>query len=215
MPITIWGYTVYEPMTVFTNLLLTALCWFYFWNQRTFRLNWALFFLLLGTSTLFGAIGHGYSDQLDNPVKLWSRVAAIGSVLFAGMSSTRVLNNPRSRSVLQTIVVAQSVIALVWLLFTNSFIPVKLNSIIGLGVIVLGIHLYLLNRASNLRDLWIVAGIAINASAAIVHTYKWNLGANFTYHDIGHVVLMIGIFVMYRGIRAYSYDDLKSVAPAI
>jgi len=204
MPLDLWGVRIYEPMTVLTNFILAGMCFFYFKQLKLSHGNWALFFLFLGLSTFCGAIGHGYSQDINNPVKFLSRIFAIFSVVFGGAASISSLNNPKSRKILLGLLTVQSLAFLIWLIAANSFVAVKYNSILGLGVIVLGIHIYHYAKNQVSKDFLIALGIIINASAAIINTYKLGLSPNFTYHDVGHVVLMIGIFFMYRGISQYA-----------
>jgi len=203
MPITFFGFTIYEPMTVLTNLILAFMCWWIYEQQKEGNRNWAYFFLFLSLSTLSAAVGHGYSELLDNPVKFFSRAFALVSVYFGGFASIQILGREQLRLVLKWVLLIQSVVFFAWLVMDNTFLPIKFNSILGLGIIVLGIHLHSLATNKDTRDMWIVLGIIINASAAIVNTYKWNLSPNFTYHDIGHVIMMIGIIVMYQGVSKY------------
>jgi len=210
MPLEFLGVRIYEPMTVFTNFILTGMCWYFFKKLKADDRNWALFYLFLACSTLIAAIGHGYTSELDNPVKFVSRVFAILSVMFGGVASIRTLNNVRSRNTLTAFMFLQSLVFLGWLIVVNTFVPVKYNSIVGLGVVVMGIHLSHLIRGRLSRDLWIVAGIVVCASAAVVNTLKLGVSPNFTYHDVGHVVLMVGLYLMYFGISKYSLNYVKA-----
>jgi len=203
MPIILFGLTVYEPMTVFTNIILALICAWMFKKEHSLNGLWAMFFLFLGLSTLIAAVGHGYSELSDNPVKFWSRAFAIVSVYFGGMASLSSLGEKRIREWLKWILSIQALAFFLWLTLDNTFLPIKLSSLFGLGLIVLGLHLYSFSRFSFKQDLWIIGGIVVNASAAIVNTYKWSFGPNFSYHDIGHVIMMVGIFIMYRGITNY------------
>jgi len=209
MPLEFLGVRIYEPMTVLTNFILTGMCWYFFKKLKANDRNWALFFLFLACSTFFAAIGHGYADTLDNPVKFVARIFAILSVMFGGVASIRTLSNLRSRNLLTAFMFVQSLVFLGWLIAVNTFVPIKLNSVVGLGVIVLGIHLYHLIREKAARDLWIVTGILVSASAAIVNTYQIGLSPNFTYHDVGHVVMMVGLLIMYQGISKYALSYVE------
>lgn len=210
MPLDFGGVRIYEPMTGFTNIILTGMCWYFFKKLKAQDRNWAMFFLFLALSTFFAAIGHGYAKALDNPVKFVARIFAILSVMFGGVASIRSLQNARSRTVLTSFMFVQSLAFLVWLLVANTFVPVRYNSVLGLGVVVLGIHLYHLTKGVESKDLWIVSGILVSASAAIVNTYQIGLSENFTYHDVGHVVIMVGLLIMYQGIRKYAFNYVQN-----
>lgn len=64
--ITIGGFLIYEPTTVFTDLLITILC-FVFVNRIKTRNatsnNWKLFFLFFGFSTFIGAMSHAFFKE--------------------------------------------------------------------------------------------------------------------------------------------------------
>jgi hypothetical protein len=207
----ILGQTVYFPVTVLTNVLLGVVCIFQYNMLKKRKVKWwPLFFLFLGVSTFFAAYGHGYSMDLRNPFLFVSRIFSIVSVFFAVTGSIHYLPKRRVNSFLIGFALIKAAIFIIWLILDNTFFPVKYHAILGLGLMVTGVHLYRIKGKLGEGNGWILLGIVVISLAAVVHGLKISLSDDwFNYNDISHLVMILGLVCMVRGIKMFKYAPSK------
>jgi|GEM_PF-5249699 len=207
MPIQFFGYTIYEPVTVVTDILLALFCFF-----LSSRLNkagniWWLFFLAVGFSNLMGGIGHGLYEQTDNVVQLFARLFGIMSVLGAGVATLKRFPSGAKKSTATGLVLLNYLVFTTWLLTNNTFTHVKWNATIGLGIFVALSYLYIYVKSKNTKELLVTLGILILALAAVVHSTGFSAGVNFNHNDLGHVIMFFGMFSIYKGVLSNEKDQ--------
>ncbi len=203
---------IFEPVTVLTNLLLAGFC--FFWSGaakgNTPRF-WSWFFLLLGTSVLLGAFAHGMYDSTDNPAQKYTRFLAIMSVSAGSLASVYVLENRILIKRLTWLLIIQFMVFSFFVLKYNRFVFVTIHSLLGLGITVGGVFIWQVSRLGSQAVTWMLGGILVNASTAIIHTLKLSPHPFFNHNDISHLILVLGCFMMFRGAQ-YAYNNLLDTA---
>jgi hypothetical protein len=202
MLIHFFGYTIYEPVTVLTDVLLGLFCLLLSAKLKRDNNLWWIFFIAVGLSNFLGAVGHGLYAEKDNIVQLFARLFGIISVLAAGLATLTRFTKGRKRSTAKALVLVNYFVFTIWLLSNNTFAHVKWNATLGLGIFVAFSYLYMYFKSKNSKELLVTMGIFILAMAAGVHSIEFSAGEFFNYNDISHVIMFFGMFTIYKGVLA-------------
>jgi hypothetical protein len=202
MLIHFFGYTIYEPVTVLTDVLLGLFCLFLSARLRKEDNIWWIFFLAVGFSSIIGGAGHGLYVEKDNVVQLFARLLGIISVLGAGVATLSRFPRSAKKNTATGLVLLNFFVFAIWLLINNTFSHVKWNATLGLGIFVALTYLYMYLKNKNAQALLVTIGIMILALAAIVHSLEFSAGEFFNHNDIGHVIMSFGMYSIYKGVIA-------------
>ena len=211
--IVLFGLTIYEPMVSVTNFVLLLVSIYVFRDLRRFQnpypANMSAFILIMGISSCFGALAHGAHYQLGafffNTVAYISNALNLICVYFCFMGSCVYQNRgklpPKKGTV--SLVIGWIVIMLVITLLWNNFIIIKVHA--GLVLIYsLVVHLSAY-RKYNERGSGIVSlGIFVSFFSIVVHSLHFSLHDYFNYKDIAHVIMILSLIIIYRGIKLNS-----------
>lgn len=205
-----------EPMTVFTDLLITAFCWQWAATLRRtsptsdarVRQAWMYFFIWMGISTLIAGMGHGFSHtEWKTPLKLTGGVFSALATFAMNYTAIRLLPS-RWQLPLRVANALQLVIFLCVLLSTDlGFAATRVNTAVGLLGVVLPIHWARYARTHALGSKWVLWGITSGFVAAIVSVFKISLHEWFTYHDLGHICVLGSMWVLYRAAKILLSSD--------
>ena len=97
-----FGLSLCEPMTFFTDVLITAFC-VYFWagikqnNPR--NAYWELFFLIMGLSTLLAGIAHMFVNYFGMNLHFISRAISGISIYAAQLATVQRVKNEKTKKV--------------------------------------------------------------------------------------------------------------------
>lgn len=194
---------IFEPVTVLTDLLLAGFC--FYWAgaaKRTTGQFWTWHFFLLGLTFLIGGFAHGYYDYVDNPIQLISRVVSMFAVSAGAFAGIVAMQPSKAKVYMTYITFIQLVVFVSLVLVTNKFIWVTVHSVIGLGLILGGIFATSKDFFGQEASYNMLLGIFINFSTAFIHTFKISVHNYFNYNDLSHLILIVGIFFMFRGSQA-------------
>lgn len=213
MPIQVLGLNIYEPATVLTNIALAMFCFAWFIKlKKQSRRFWPYFFLFISIATILGAVGHGLYEHNDNPALLISRIFAMNAFIFAGLDMSKRYES-RTRSFLVAFVsIGVFTFSFLWILFKNDFSVVKLNGIIILLGIVGGTTAYGYFVNKQAKDALILGGVLINALAAVMHSLKISFNVWFNHNDIGHILMIFGLYLIFKGIDEKNSEPKPSIA---
>ncbi|MCB9252837.1 MAG: hypothetical protein H6605_10245 [Flavobacteriales bacterium] len=193
-------FRLYEPMTFITDIVLSAYCIYLLFKIRKYRAKiWPVFFLSMAFATFLGAFGHGLYEYKNNVLQHTSRMFGVLSVYCGMLASAIYLVNKRLRSAIMLLASIQFLTAFTMLLQKNDFRLVSVNATLGFGVVVAGIHIYLLlNKGTGSG--FVLLGVAINAIAGLIHRFQISPGKWFNHNDLGHVFMLFGLYFISRGI---------------
>lgn len=207
----VFGYLLYEPVTVITDLMLAGFCIYYANLTRKYHaIVWPYFFLLMAFATFTGAFGHGLFTDKNNQLQLISRMSAVIAVCVATLASIATIKFKAPVLLFQILALFEMGITLVLLYLKNDFLVVKYNSILGMGIFTGGIQVGNLFTGSS-GSKYILAGIIINALAGAVHAAKLSVNEWFNHNDIGHFIMMLGLFTIAKGAIELSSSTQKEI----
>jgi hypothetical protein len=206
--ITLFGYPVFEPMVLVTNLIFFILCTAFFRKLNTSahsysrQMGW--FIVLLGISSCFGAVGHAVHYQLGpaflKTIIFLMNAFSLFSIYYCFRAPYTYYSQGREPSRKYIYAVLVWIFAL--LVFSGirgDFTIIKIHA--GLVLLYSLIVHYLIYRRSYEAGSGIVTvGIIISFLPIIVHTLRFSLHAWFNYKDIAHVIMIISLVVIYKGV---------------
>ena len=161
--------------------------------------NWSYFFYTIALASFFGGLGHGLYLYKNNILQLISRSTNIVAVYVVSLASISLLKNVNVRFFIKVISFIQLIVGLGYLIFYNQFWIVKLDAVLGLGIIVGGINVFLAIKG-NKGSLFILVGLIIHGIAAFLHSNKISISRWFNHNDISHVILIFGFYFMAKGV---------------
>lgn len=207
--ISISGVAVHQPVTVFTDILISILCIYFFRILYLTKItegsvkHWTRFFLLLGFASIFGAASHAFFlvhegfgyDLFWLPMQLLNIFSA-----FSAQQATvhSVLKGSISKNKWNTFSIIQLVLSSIAVFVFHSFLVVVINSAIAL-IPVMIIHFN--DAKKEVQSIYVGWGIVILFLTAIINGTKFSISEYFTYLDIAHVFIMISLTVMFVGIK--------------
>jgi hypothetical protein len=180
-----------EPTTALTDYALGAVS--VFLACRLFGISrfWALAFLGVGVAALLGGTWHGFwqSDLLWKATTLAAGVASFGMVV----GSANAAATGKLRSALIGFASVKLAIYSVWMLSHDEFIWVVVDTGSAL-LIVAALYLWRFNG-------WMVAGVAVSVTGALVQASGFALHAHFNHNDLYHVIQTGAMFLFYKGLK--------------
>lgn len=199
---------IFEPVTVITNLLLAGFC-FYFSGvaKKSAPRYFAWFYFILGFSIFLGAFAHGLYDSVDNPLQQYTRFFALMATSAGAIASIQMLDNEKIVRNLSALSIVQFLIFGALVIGFNKFVFVTIHSILSLGIIAGGIFITQGARFGSNAVYWMVGGIIVNASTAVIHGLKLGFQENFNHNDISHLILIGGCFMMLKGAQ-FAHDNI-------
>lgn len=211
--ITIAGITLTEPVTSFTDIIL-AIISFIFAGRIKKRLianamnkAWHLFFIFMGISTSIGAVAHSIREiatiQTFDAFWMIMNMSSSISVLFA-LQATIQYSNPAKRleKILTAVNVGLLLLFFGYTIAINDFENFKIHAAIGLLIIFIT-HL-VGHFKKRIGSGWIVNGMLLSFLTVLIHTTKFSLDEWFNYKDISHVIMMVSLLLIYKGICVMS-----------
>jgi len=207
--IDIVGLHIQEPVTVLTNVIITAFCLFFYFQlnvisiQPKLKKYWRLFFLLFGVSALIGALAHGFKSYFQPNVfyYIWLIMNLSGlSITYyllrvnIEMSFVSDENKIRLHYLVVLIILIFSAITII----TNDFLIVKINA--GIAILVTLIRHYRAYKKGYTGSGYIAFGFAFSTLSIIVHSTKLSLNEWFNFKDISHVIMNISLYIIFIGV---------------
>jgi len=207
--ISLFTIRIDEPINTLTDLLVSAVCFFAFYQltKRKFAtktfLYFRMYFLLLGLATLFGGlVGHGFLYLFSFAWKLPGWIISMLSVAFIERSSIEYARphiNPRIGKFFLILNIIELLTAMTITIYTLDFGWVELHSGYGLLGVVLPFHGYTYLKTRDRGSLVILGAVMIASVAALIFMNQVSLSPWFNYIDISHVLMAIAAFVFYTG----------------
>lgn len=205
----IFGIRVDEPMTTLTDLLVSAVCFYAFYQLSKKKLTghtqlyFRYYFLLLGIATcLGGLVGHGFLYLLSFSWKLPGWITSMLSVALIERSAIQHAEpyiKPGVGKAFLVINVIELVVIMTITMITLDFAWVEFHSGYGLLAIVAPFHLWVYYKTRDRGSAFILLAVGIASIAALFYMNKVSFHTWFNYLDISHTAMAIAAFVFYLG----------------
>ncbi len=207
--ITIGGIAIHQPVTAFTDIILSVICFCFFLKLKQINnpdkstKNWTFFYLFLCLASFTGAFSHalflihsgtGY-DSLWLPMQLFNVWAAF-SAQYATYNS--VLKNSSNKNIWKWFSIILLVVSSVSVFIFHNFLVVVTDSAIALIPVMI---IHFMDIRHNKNSEYIAWGIVILFITAIINGTKISINEYCTYLDIAHLFIITSLSVMLIGIR--------------
>lgn len=203
------GLRIDEPMTAFTDLIVSVVCLYAFFQLTRQKLPgktllyFRLYFLLMGIAVFLGGlIGHAFLYALSFSWKLPGWILSMFSVALIERSSieyAKPLIDPRIGRFFLVLNIVELTTIMTITLYSLNFKWVEFHSGYGLLGVVLPFHLYNYYKTRDAGSLYIMVAVAIATGAALIFMNKISLHTWFNYLDISHTLMAIAALVFYKG----------------
>lgn len=206
-PILIGGFTIQQPVTSFTDLIVAAVCFFAFFDLFNKRIKtkatvfYDYFFLFMALSTLMGGLGHAFIFRYLHSFQYACWLTGMVSVSFMTIASILYAKpycneNLRKAFLLLNIIELSGMMIIV--LIHDNFQLVAAHSSFAL-VNTFIFHLISYRKEKHHRNSPILWGISVSLGAGIVHAAKLSVNIWYNHNDISHTCMAISVWLFYIG----------------
>jgi len=209
--IELFGLRIDEPITVLTDMMVATVGFIAYFNTNSSSNSRAVqlyryFFLFTALSTLVaGFIGHAFAYKVGFEWRMigWSfGVAGVAFAQFAVLHHTTDSIGKKAYSALRIFNIIELVIIVFVLAFYRTFVIVEIQAAIGLVLMVLILEIIHYNKTKSGFSMGLIIGIGITVLAVVSHVAKLAISNWFNHMDLGHVLMAISLYVMYRGLQS-------------
>ena len=217
LSIPILGVRIDEPVTVLTDIIITAVCIFAMARlsgipaRPQLRRHLVCFFLFLGIGAFLGGVaGHGFLYRLHPgwrfPGWIFSMLA-IAVLEHASVILIKEHVSPLTRRMLfrQNIILLPVFIIL--LLVSQDFIFVVIYITFGILVMVGGMQWVIYRRTASKGARWFLIAVFTGLAGDVVFVFNWSLHEWFNNNDLSHILLAFSAWFFYLGARQFLTVD--------
>ncbi len=216
----LFGIRIDEPVTTATDLVVTAVCFFAFYQLHKIpvknKVHWNLkyYFLSMGFATLFGGlIGHGFLYLFPFAWKLPGWLTSMFSIALlerASIMYARPLIRPSVGKFFAWMNLVELTTFVVITLITLNFFYVEVHSAYGLLVVVTSFNLFVYLKTKSAASKLFLVAVGISSISALVFMNKIGVSEWFNHYDISHLLMALSAFMFYKGSKIMIEDPMKA-----
>jgi len=207
--INLFGFKLYEPVTILTNTFIGIYCLYVFLklvkHPNQVIQYWAMFYILISLSSTIGSVTHGVHEQLGERFLYitWFSMNAVSLLamyyFFNAAYGYYHLQGESMKLIYRNIVAIWVIALLVITALLNNFLIIKIHA--GL-VLTYSLIVHLLTHYKKAAgSMYIVWGIAVSFLSIVVHSLKLSVHEWFNYKDISHIIMLTSLIIIYRGLQ--------------
>lgn len=217
-----FGIRIDEPVTTFTDLIVSAVCFYAFFQLHKISLknqvHWNLkyYFLSMALATLIGGvIGHGFLYLFSFAWKLPGWLTSMFSIALLERASilyAKPLVKPRVGNFFAWMNIIELSTFVIVTFSTLNFFFVEVHSAYGLLVIVTSFNFVVYRkRKSEASKLFLIA-VGVSAISALIFMNEIGISKWFNHYDISHILMSISAFIFYKGSLKMIDDPLANIS---
>lgn len=212
------GIRIDEPVTTFTDLIVSAVCFYAFYKLHRIpirnKVHWNLkyYFLSMAMATLIGGvIGHGFLYLFSFAWKLPGWLTSMFSIALlerASIMYAKPLIKPKIGNFFTWMNLIELSTFVIVTFATLNFFFVEVHSAYGLLIIVTSFNFVVYkNRKTEASKLFLIA-VGISAISALIFMNEIGISIWFNHFDISHIFMACSAFVFYKGSLKMIEDPL-------
>lgn len=212
------GIRIDEPVTTFTDLIVSAVCFYAFYKLNRIpvrnKVHWNLkyYFLSMAIATLIGGvIGHGFLYLFSFAWKLPGWLTSMFSIALlerASIMYAKPLIKPKIGNFFAWMNLIELSTFVIVTFATLNFFFVEVHSAYGLLIIVTSFNFVVYkNRKTEASKLFLIA-VGISAISALIFMNEIGISIWFNHFDISHLLMACSAFVFYKGSLKMIEDPL-------
>ncbi len=214
----IYALRIDEPVTVITDLLVSAVCIYAYIkigknnNENIVQKYLRYYFLSMGIATFIGGVvGHGFLYAFDSfididfvvsPWKLPGWLVSMFSITLlerAMIEYCRPIINQKLGKIFTWINIIELIIFIFIAIYTLEFFFVQVHAAYGLLFVVSSLNFYIFIKQKTLSSKLFLVAVGFAAIGALVFLNKWGISIWFNHFDISHVFMAISAFMFFKG----------------
>lgn len=201
-------------MVILTNITLFILSAYFFVklknSEHLYSRQMAWFMFTLGISSCFGAVAHAVHYQLGEPffktAFFLTNAFSLISIYYCFRAAYTYYTDSQNKYVISFVLIWIAAL-MVLSLMKGEFLLIKIHAGIVL-IYSLSVHYLVYRKTRERGSRIIVTGILISFLSILVHSVKFSFGEHFNYKDIAHVIMIITLILIYRGVLL-NVDELE------
>jgi hypothetical protein len=207
--IELFGIEINEPVTILTDLLISAVCFYaaaQFAKIKSGGVIGSLLFyymLTMGLATAIGGIvGHGLMNYLDFGWKLPGWLMSMFSITLIERASIFYAKPLIDRRLVRFFMWLNIIELLTFAYISFStldFFYVEVHAAYGLLFVVTSFSIVVYSKTKDLGARDFLVAVFFSCLAALFFTTKWGIGPWFTHFDICHVFMAISSWFFFIG----------------
>lgn len=198
------GLELQEPMALITNWLLAIFSFYAFFKlkrgESQFQDLWKLFYFVLGTSMIFGGLGHLFFQYWGIPGKFPSWTLGVVAGICASFAMITLLEKAETQRKVRQLVLLKSVVLLTAAIITRKFLFVAIDTSLTY-LVFCGFLAYQLHRKNWEGVKFIYMGVLVLLPSAFIFGLKINAHQWLNKDDLSHVLMLGCIILFYLGVR--------------
>jgi len=209
--IELFGVKIAEPVTSFTDLIVSCVCFNAFVKIHNRNSNqpvhslFKYYFLVMAVATFYGGIiGHAFLYALSFEWKVPGWIISMISIMLierAAIVHARPLMKKWAGDLFSVINIIELLTLITIVLYTQNFFFVETHAFYGLMIVVFSFELYVYLKTKDKGSRQLLFAVGISALAAAVHLSKLSLHKWFNYLDLSHVLMATAAYVFYLGVK--------------
>jgi len=212
--IEILGVVVAEPTTIVTDYVVAVVSvWFAtrlifseHSRRHACRQWWATGFLFIGLGLILGGTAHGFAPYLSVSAMsmIWKLAYYVAGLAMASLVAGTVVGSVPARNlrrVLHGLNGLGLLIFATWVTISDdNFVWVIIVTVVSLGgVALIQIWAFALQKSKSAK--WLISGVLLYFLSAVIQQSNIDLHPNLNHNDLYHIVLMAGLYFLFRGAK--------------
>ena len=216
------GLIIQEPNALITDLLMGSMSIFFALRLRkrksehSFLKYWYYFFLTFGIGSVCGGFAHAFFLYTGPQGKFPTWISAILCAYFIEKAMIKSVNNLNQKNILGKIAFSKMILVfLVVITFisteayqkdhTIGFIPIAINTLIGVFISVATISLYNMRQGyPNFK--YLLWGVIVMLPSFFIFLLKMNPAQWFDKSDLSHIIIIVGNCFFYLGLQRLDFS---------
>lgn len=210
----LFGFKIFEPTVILTNLIIFIVCIYYYLqlkkSQYIYSKQTALFVLFMAISSCFGSTGHAIQHQMGivffKSILFFSHSLTFASIYFCFRAAYTlyIANQPDNKIIITTVLISLCVIV-IFSTLTANFILVKIPA--G-AVLIFSLVIHFLSFKKNIPGAGqVVFGILISFLSIVVHSFKISFSEWFNHKDIAHLIIAASLIFICEGAKKITNNE--------
>ncbi len=219
--IEIYGIRIDEPVVAFTDLIVSAVCFYAFFKLHKIKLknnvHWNLkyYFLSMAIATFIGGvIGHSFLYLLSFAWKLPGWLTSMFSIALLERASilyAKPLINPKIGNFFAKMNLIELSTFIIITFSTLNFFFVEVHSAYGLLIIVTSFNVVVYRKTKSEASKLFLIAVGISSVSALIFMNEWGISKWFNHYDISHILMSISAYIFYRGSLKMIDDPLANM----
>ncbi|MEA3447382.1 MAG: hypothetical protein U9Q98_02880 [Bacteroidota bacterium] len=213
------GIRIDEPVTMVTDLLVSAVCFYAFFSlykissPLKIRKFLMFYFLSMGISTFFGGIiGHGFLYAFSFAWKLPGWITSMLAVMILERAAIEHASHVASKGAVRLFKWMNIIELLTFMTLTFvtlNFKFVEIHSAYGVMFVVGSYSLFTYWKTHSKASKIFLYGVGFAIVSSIIYLNQWNLHTWYNYLDASHTFMSVAAFIFYRGAHVMIQEQNK------